>query len=261
MQQTVPPLATAQQKQLQQVDTHQTGMGEIETRTAWDAHQPTASRGKSHRPGGSSACHQCRTQCRQAGTCRPPGCLPTASRPASRSMRESGSTASSGAITRRCRWCICRTARPSPPPRESNLSVRMWSRSPVLILDRGSWNVVAMPFKKFFNYGEKDADRIDWGSAKVYEKLDGSLLTLYFHSGEWHVALSKRNPRSCTDRMESSKSNPIGQSGTFAELFWSVWCSKGHRLPLRHTACYMFEPCNPPPRATSVHGLLHVRAV
>ena len=67
----------------------------------------------------------------------------------------------------------------------------MWSRSPVLILDRGSWNVVAMPFKKFFNYGEKDADRIDWGSAKVYEKLDGSLLTLYFHSGEWHVALSK----------------------------------------------------------------------
>jgi len=53
-----------------------------------------------------------------------------------------------------------------------------------LILDRNdNYKVVCYPFKKFFNYGEKyNASKdINWKEAKVYEKVDGSLCTLYYY--------------------------------------------------------------------------------
>ena len=124
---------------------------------------------------------------------------------------------------------------------ESNFSSDVVQECRGLILERGSWNVVAMPFKKFFNYGEQHADRLDWGTAKVYEKLDGSLLTLYFHSGEWHVATSKLPAAD-----GKLPSGGVAGCGTFAELFWSVWRRKGYRTPESRTTCYMFELCNPP---------------
>ena len=34
-----------------------------------------------------------------------------------------------------------------------------------LLLEEGTWNVVAMPFTKFFNFGEKLAPTIDWSTA------------------------------------------------------------------------------------------------
>jgi len=46
---------------------------------------------------------------------------------------------------------------------------------------------VAYPFNKFFNFGEEYADNIDWESAHVLEKVDGSLIKVYFHNGAWCV--------------------------------------------------------------------------
>jgi hypothetical protein len=44
-----------------------------------------------------------------------------------------------------------------------------------LILDEAdNWRVVCRPYDKFFNYGEPNAVEVDWGTASVYEKLDGS---------------------------------------------------------------------------------------
>jgi len=57
-----------------------------------------------------------------------------------------------------------------------------------LILETGTWNVAARSFFKFFNYGEQHAHEIDWSTARVQEKLDGSLITVYHFNGEWHVA-------------------------------------------------------------------------
>lgn len=53
-----------------------------------------------------------------------------------------------------------------------------------LVLDRdNNYKVVCYPFKKFFNYGEKyNASKdINWKEARVYEKVDGSLCSLYYH--------------------------------------------------------------------------------
>src|ERR1700733_9810264 len=46
-----------------------------------------------------------------------------------------------------------------------------------LIVDEADdWNIVAAPYRKFFNHGEGHAAPIDWPTARVYEKLDGSLM-------------------------------------------------------------------------------------
>lgn len=49
-----------------------------------------------------------------------------------------------------------------------------------LILRENTWDIVAYPFDKFFNIQEGNAAKVDWSSAKVIEKLDGSLIIFYF---------------------------------------------------------------------------------
>ena len=54
----------------------------------------------------------------------------------------------------------------------------------------GPTKVLASAFFRFYNQGQPCADEIDWDSAIVQEKLDGSLIILYFDDikNEWHVA-------------------------------------------------------------------------
>ena len=55
-----------------------------------------------------------------------------------------------------------------------------------IILEKDTWKIVCYPFKKFFNYGEAYADEIDWETARVLEKVDGSLIKIYYYNG-WRV--------------------------------------------------------------------------
>lgn len=68
-----------------------------------------------------------------------------------------------------------------------------------LILDVAAKNIAATPFTKFFNYGEieglppeiKDEIKLsDFMSEpfETFEKLDGSLIILFFHNGKWKTA-------------------------------------------------------------------------
>lgn len=61
-----------------------------------------------------------------------------------------------------------------------------------LILEKGSWTIVARSFDRFFNYGEcPDAKNYDITKAKVQEKLDGSLITAYWRYDRWNFATRK----------------------------------------------------------------------
>jgi len=60
-----------------------------------------------------------------------------------------------------------------------------------LILDEAAnWTVVARPFDKFFNDGEGHAADLDWFTARVQEKLDGSLIPVTSYQQEWVIASS-----------------------------------------------------------------------
>ncbi|MGN0298807.1 MAG: RNA ligase [Lachnospiraceae bacterium] len=49
-----------------------------------------------------------------------------------------------------------------------------------IIIDVDALEVVCWPFRKFGNYNESYADEIDWSSARVQEKVDGSIIKLWY---------------------------------------------------------------------------------
>lgn len=83
-----------------------------------------------------------------------------------------------------------------------------------LILDRDdNWNIVAWPFTRFFNWGEPGAADIDWTSARIQEKLDGSLIIVYWYAGAWHAA-TKGTPDGVATTWDGST--------TYASYFWQA---------------------------------------
>jgi RNA ligase len=56
-----------------------------------------------------------------------------------------------------------------------------------LIIDPARQRIVATPFPKFFNLGER-GDTIPDLPFDTFEKLDGSLIILFHHAGEWRTA-------------------------------------------------------------------------
>jgi len=98
------------------------------------------------------------------------------------------------------------------------------------------WQVVSYSYNKFFNYGEPFAEQIDWSQATVYDKLDGSLMVLYFYDGQWQVQSSGT---------ADATGNVGGLNLTFAQLFWQVWQEMGYQLPQETNYCFSFELMTP----------------
>lgn len=115
-----------------------------------------------------------------------------------------------------------------------------------LILDEAdNWRVVAYPFTKFFNLGEPNAHEVDWSTARVNEKLDGSLAIVYFYDGAWHMATSGT----------PDASGPVGDWGmTFKDLFWDTFKAMGYSTDLLvEWNTYMFELMTPENRVVVPH--------
>ena len=58
----------------------------------------------------------------------------------------------------------------------------------VILDEADDWRVVGRAYSKFINYGEPNAAEIDWVTARVQEKVDGSLCMAFEYKGSWHVA-------------------------------------------------------------------------
>ena len=146
-----------------------------------------------------------------------------------------------------------------------------------IILEKDTYVVMSLAFRKFFNSSEGNAARIDWSTARILEKLDGSLLTLYFDrfKNEWCVSTTG------TAEAEGEVNNKFGT--TFADLFWrtiSRYKGKFYNVDLKKGVertnylnqflnsdfCYAFEMTTPynivvKPHAESNVTLLTVRNV
>lgn len=62
-----------------------------------------------------------------------------------------------------------------------------------IILDEADdWKVVCMTFKKFFNLGEGHVEKqgFDFSNFRTMEKLDGSLVQMYYYNNEWNYGTS-----------------------------------------------------------------------
>lgn len=108
-----------------------------------------------------------------------------------------------------------------------------------LILDtQDNFRVVRYAFKKFFNVDEGFAAHLDWDSAVATEKIDGSIMSVWFARGKWHLSTNG------TIDAFKAELNGVGPYKTFGELFESV-------LPLSTFAnynkhrCWTFELVSP----------------
>lgn len=108
-----------------------------------------------------------------------------------------------------------------------------------LILDSlDNFKVVRMAFKKFFNLGEGYAAKLDWDTAVATEKIDGSIMSVWYARGKWHL--------STNGKIDAFKAelNGVGPYKTFGDLFESV-------LPLskfknyNKNRCWTFELVSP----------------
>lgn len=131
---------------------------------------------------------------------------------------------------------------------DSPMGERIVQESRGVILDEANnWHVVARPFDKFFNWGEGHTKEINWATARVLEKLDGSLMILYHHMDEWHVASS-----GMVDAGGQVNGFPI----TFRDLFWKTFNEMGLKTPdpqFWEGGAFMFELTSPYNRVVVSH--------
>lgn len=100
------------------------------------------------------------------------------------------------------------------------------------VLELETYNLVALPFYRFFNYGEHEESRhFNWGKFTSITKEDGSLMIVYFYNNEWHVNTS--------GSFGLSECNFSGK--TWRELFWDT--AKIDTSLLNKDCTYIFELC------------------
>ncbi len=63
----------------------------------------------------------------------------------------------------------------------SDFSIPLVQEARGICIDKKDFSIAKHPFHKFFNLGEDLAADIDWDSALVYDKIDGSLISCYYN--------------------------------------------------------------------------------
>jgi hypothetical protein len=119
-----------------------------------------------------------------------------------------------------------------------------------LILEKGTWNVMSLAFTKFFNSEEGNAAKIDWDTAHVLEKLDGTMIQVYWdwHANKWFAATTG------TAEGEGEVNNKNGT--TFNDLFWDTVNNKYtfNECLLNKDFVYVFELTTPYNIVVKPHG-------
>lgn len=127
---------------------------------------------------------------------------------------------------------------------ESDFNQQICRECRGLIIEKSTLEPVALSFEKFFNVQESFTDEIDWNSAVVREKIDGSKILVFYYKG-WHVATS--------GALDAYKTPVTGYDLTFGDIWdealknnnltFEILCSD-----LNPRFCYTFELVSPETR-------------
>lgn len=127
---------------------------------------------------------------------------------------------------------------------ESDMSLEIVRDCRGLIIDKKTLEPVALSFRKFSNIQEPIHDDIDWNSAIVQEKVDGSKLLLFWNNydSKWQLSTS-----GMLDAYEAQV-NDLGT--TFGSLFDKAVDGLIENLytHLNYNYCYTFELVSPESR-------------
>ena len=125
---------------------------------------------------------------------------------------------------------------------DSDFNIEIVRECRGIILDEmAGFRPVCVPFFKFGNYGESYADDIDWNTAKVQEKIDGSLIKIWCYKDKWHVSTNS------TINAENARTD--NNEETFMNVFNRAWLHTGKQFcELNPDYTYMFELISPQTR-------------
>lgn len=112
-----------------------------------------------------------------------------------------------------------------------------------IILDLDNLEVVCWPFRKFGNYNESYADKIDWNTARVQDKIDGSIIKLWWNrmTGKWQFSTNG------TINADTALANQMTQD-TFLNVIRKAdnYCEIILRLPIfNKDYTFIFELVSP----------------
>lgn len=72
---------------------------------------------------------------------------------------------------------------------ESNTSLPLVQECRSLVLELDTWEPLSWPFPRFFNLDENKTHSFDWANFETWEKLDGSLISIWNHKSQgWQVS-------------------------------------------------------------------------
>ena len=114
-----------------------------------------------------------------------------------------------------------------------------------IILDEpNGYFPACVPFFKFGNFGESYIPDIDWASARIQEKLDGSLIKLWYYNDQWHISsngeIDARNAHIHSALLTGRRKADL------YTLFMEAWAKTGVLLDsLDKHYTYMFELTSP----------------
>lgn len=124
---------------------------------------------------------------------------------------------------------------------ESDFKEQIVQEARGIILRKKDLKPVCVPFSKFFNFGEGEAALIDWNTARVEEKLDGSIIKYWFNK-YWHVSTN-----GTIDAFDAEITIPGVTFGALAmeTLAATVGDIYDWEKTLDKNYTYMFELCHP----------------
>ena len=127
----------------------------------------------------------------------------------------------------------------------SDFSIPLVRECRGIILDEtNDFLPVCVPFFKFGNFGENYVPEIDWETARVQEKLDGSLIKLWHYKGDWHISsngeIDAKNAKIKSALLSGNELTDL------YNLFIEAWDKTGVSMAgLDKDLTYMFELTSP----------------
>lgn len=96
---------------------------------------------------------------------------------------------------------------------DSDFSLELVQECRGIILRKSDLKIVCYPFDKFFNIQEINASFINWNTAKVQQKLDGSIIKIWYDR-LWHISTN-----GTINAVNAELQNSLGQAKNYQDLF------------------------------------------
>jgi len=144
---------------------------------------------------------------------------------------------------------------------QSDFNLQLVRECRGIILDESDgYRPVCVPFTKFGNIGESYVPEIDWTTAYVQEKVDGSLIKLWHYKSDWHISsngeIDARNAHIHSALLKKARRTDL------YSIFVEAWDKTGiHMESLDKDFTYMFELISPYNRVVVRYGETAVRHI